>query len=152
MLQALPTAKLLPLGESYPSTKQQATSNIWFEALCNSQASPASPAQRPKPHRLQCQPATHRQHKSAQSPEPRARAQSQHRTAQSRGPCPVDSSASRQPIDNISRLGGMRGAFESAGPISATYGVSNPSGLRCNRSPASRDSIYRVSEIDLSIS
>ena len=40
----------------------------------------------------------------------------------------------------------------SAGPISAAYGVSDNVGLRCNRSPASRDSIYRVSEIDLSIS
>ena len=40
----------------------------------------------------------------------------------------------------------------SAGSISAAYGVSDTSGLRCNRSPASRDSIYRVSEIDLSIS
>ena len=74
------------------------------------------------------------------------------RSWETSGPSPEDSSASRQPIDNIIRLGGMRGAFESAGPISATDGVSDNSGLRCNRSPASRDSIYRISEINLSIS
>ena len=65
---------------------------------------------------------------------------------------PEPSSASQHHVGQITRPGGMRGAFESAGPISATDGVSDNSGLRCNRSPASRDSIYRVSEIDLSIS
>ncbi len=55
-------------------------------------------------------------------------------------------------LTNRDTAGMCEARVGSAGPISATYGVSDPSGLRCNRSPASRDSIYRVPEIDLSIS
>ena len=46
----------------------------------------------------------------------------------------------------------MRGAFESAGPISAAYGVSDKAELSLQSALQSRDLIYRVSEIDLSIS
>ena len=45
-----------------------------------------------------------------------------------RGPSPVGSSASQERIDNISRLGGMRGAFESAGSRSDHEGVPNLEG------------------------
>ena len=47
--------------------------------------------------------------------------------------------------------GGACGPISAAAttPISATHGVSDNVGLRCNRSSAPRDSIYRISEIDL---
>ena len=114
--KAAPARGKLPLYEATTSN------NIRFVALCvssfppswgppsglleaNEQASKAKQASKCISHSSTGF-ATERFGGRPASPEPRAS------TAQSGGPCPVDSSASRQAIDNISRLGGMRGAFE----------------------------------------
>ena len=86
VLPVLPNEKLLPLGESYPSTKQQqATSNIGFVVVCVFQALSNMGFAR--------QGGVWKPQPAASSHQPRAQLSQHH-------------------IGQIARLGGMRGAFE----------------------------------------